>query len=1270
MQAPQRRSLRRLRRSLGYGALLALILLATLVGLASQLLPVVERHPEEVARWLSARVGQPIAFDGLEARWSRAGPRFALRRLAIGEGERTLHIERADLQVSIYSGLFPGMPLTELSVDGLTLALHQDAEGRWSLRGLPRAVAAAGGDPFDLLEGFGELRVQDARLRIEAERWGIDHTLPRIDARMRVDGARVRGGARLWSEAGQAPLDLVAELARDGSEGRLWLGSEQVELPAWGPLLAALGVEALEGGGGFGAWARLADRRIVEVQLDARLQALRLRRAGTALPPLRFDRARFDARWQLGGEGWQVSVPAGEFLEGPRRQRVEDFWMAGGESLAIEAGRIDMGPLLALAALSNRLPDGLAAWLAEARPEGTVLGLEVPLAPAGEARGSALLREVGFAPVGRRPGLSGLAGRLEFDPQGAVLALEAPALGFDWPPEFGERLPLSLTGELVLWREEENWVLGSEALALRGPGLALQTRFSLALEADGSRPRLDLAAALDEFEVVAAKRYWPRTTMPKPVQRWLDEALVSGRGRHGRVAIGGDLDDWPFRRGEGVFDARVELSELELAFHPGWPAATGLGGEAVFTGPGMVLEGLSGQLLEARVSAASGRIADFREPRLELEIRGGGDAGGLRRLVARSPLYAAHKAHIDAIDLSGAAALDLRLQLPLKAGIGERRVEGVLAIDGTRASDRRWDLTLEGLSGSVPFTERGFLVDALPARIGDAPAVFTLRVGDQVRDAAHQAEVRLEAELRPAQLLERAPGVAWLEPWLGGQSLWDLRLDVPKAAGGRPRLRLGSDLVGTRIGLPAPLRKSAATPLPLRLELPLDAPGGTLDLALGRLMRLRGRLAEGERPFAGVAEFGAVEDAPPALPASGIAVVGRLPSLDVGGWVAAAAGGGEGAGGLASVDVAVGAIDVLDRSFGEGRVRLERGGEALRLAFDGPAIAGEVRVPKAEGGEVQGRFARLHWPPVDARAMTGGEDAAPAVDQTDPTRLPPLRFRIDDFRLGEARLGRAELIAFPTPEGLRVDRFSTESPALTLLARGHWSRIGGQTRSRFNLDFSAPSLGSMLDALGFAGMVEDGPVKARMAGDWPGSPGSFRLDRFDGSLRLDVGKGRLLEVEPGTGRLLGLVSIAEVPRRLSLDFSDFFAKGFAFNAMNGDFSFAGGAATTRNLRIDGPAAEIQVSGTTALGTRQYEQRIEVLPKTGGVLPALGAVTGGPAGAALGAVAQAVFQTPLKQASRTVYAVNGPWAQPEVTVVERGPRRPAEGPEGPPPGAPR
>jgi uncharacterized protein YhdP len=74
----------------------------------------------------------------------------------------------------------------------------------------------------------------------------------------------------------------------------------------------------------------------------------------------------------------------------------------------------------------------------------------------------------------------------------------------------------------------------------------------------------------------------------------------------------------------------------------------------------------------------------------------------------------------------------------------------------------------------------------------------------------------------------------------------------------------------------------------------------------------------------------------------------------------------------------------------------------------------------------------------------------------------------------------------------------------------------------------------------------------------------------------------------------------------------------------------------------------------------YDQRVEVLPKAGGVLPALGMLAGGPAGAAVGVVAQAVLQRPLKQTTRTVYRITGPWKKPDVVVVERGPapREPA------------
>jgi uncharacterized protein YhdP len=162
-------------------------------------------------------------------------------------------------------------------------------------------------------------------------------------------------------------------------------------------------------------------------------------------------------------------------------------------------------------------------------------------------------------------------------------------------------------------------------------------------------------------------------------------------------------------------------------------------------------------------------------------------------------------------------------------------------------------------------------------------------------------------------------------------------------------------------------------------------------------------------------------------------------------------------------------------------------------------------------------------------------------------------------------------------------------------------------------------------------------------------------------------------VEPGGGgRVLGLLSLAEIPRRLTLDFSDFFQKGFSFNYARGDFVFNDGKATTDNLRINGPAAEIRISGNTGMREMVYDQRVEVLPKAGGILPAIGLLAGGPAGAAVGAVAQAVLQKPLKQTTRVVYRVTGPWEKPEVKVIEKGPdRTPAltDGNKRPAPGKP-
>jgi uncharacterized protein YhdP len=196
--------------------------------------------------------------------------------------------------------------------------------------------------------------------------------------------------------------------------------------------------------------------------------------------------------------------------------------------------------------------------------------------------------------------------------------------------------------------------------------------------------------------------------------------------------------------------------------------------------------------------------------------------------------------------------------------------------------------------------------------------------------------------------------------------------------------------------------------------------------------------------------------------------------------------------------------------------------------------------------------------------------------------------------------------------------------------------------------------GALLAGFGFGGRIDGGNGEARFDAGWRGTPATFRLGELEGTMTLAIKDGRLAEVEPGAGRVLGLLSIAELPRRLTLDFRDFFSKGFAFNRIGGDVRFTSGQARSDNLVIDGPAAEIRIRGAADLRAQRYDQTIEVLPKTGNLLTAVGAITAGPVGAAVGAVANAVLKRPLGEFGARIYRVTGPWKDPKVEVAGRAP----------------
>ena len=133
--------------------------------------------------------------------------------------------------------------------------------------------------------------------------------------------------------------------------------------------------------------------------------------------------------------------------------------------------------------------------------------------------------------------------------------------------------------------------------------------------------------------------------------------------------------------------------------------------------------------------------------------------------------------------------------------------------------------------------------------------------------------------------------------------------------------------------------------------------------------------------------------------------------------------------------------------------------------------------------------------------------------------------------LDRASFGEARLEAAPTPQGLHFSQVQTTSPNVEMRAEGDWIGSVLGSRSDFSIDLSAQNLGRMLDALGYAGVVDGGETHAKIRASWQGSPSGFALSKLDGTLKLAVSEGRILEVEPGMGRLLGLFSLREIPRR-------------------------------------------------------------------------------------------------------------------------------------------
>ncbi|MBT8419529.1 MAG: hypothetical protein KJO08_01575, partial [Gammaproteobacteria bacterium] len=344
-------------------------------------------------------------------------------------------------------------------------------------------------------------------------------------------------------------------------------------------------------------------------------------------------------------------------------------------------------------------------------------------------------------------------------------------------------------------------------------------------------------------------------------------------------------------------------------------------------------------------------------------------------------------------------------------------------------------------------------------------------------------------------------------------------------------------------------------------------------------------------------------------------------------------------------DIEIDKLTAFSRTFRNLKLKAGPGDDgSWYVQVQGGKASGYVRLPAADTNEaIVADFAHLQLPATNHSGKQGGAD---------PRKIPSVHFTCKNLTYDTWPLGNTRFELARTPQGLAVKAIDIRSKGLRIKGHGAWEQsASARSSSRLWLDIRARDLGKLLSSFGYEGKVaKKGKTHLKLNATWPGSLTQFDLGRANGSLDVKVEDGRLMAIEPGaTGRVFGLLSVTLLPRRLLLDFRDLYEEGFIYDRMEGKFTIARGKAETTRFAVEGPTSHIDITGSTGLVNKDYDQMVTIIPKLASASLPLAAV--GIPLAAIG-IAQYLLDEPFfDKVFAYQYTIGGTWDDPKIELVE-------------------
>ena len=1245
-------------------------LIAAAIGLTGVrlLLSGVEGYKSNLATSISGFIGTPVEIGRLGTKMRGFSPQLVLNDIDISsivaDEKPAIQLNEIRLSINLLDMLISRDLLSSLRVTvvGAKFSVKRQQDGSIVIVGLK----VSDGQPQWLLRG-GKYELLQSEIIWQDEKTNSQPLLfDAVDLVIINDGERHRINMltklpKKYGDTLRVSMDFEGNAFEPpATQGTVYIEGENINLPELAAVDLPLNMDISSGMGNLKVWSNWQHSQLVSLDGEVQIQQMKLIRQDKSEFPVKQLKTRFhgdlnDKQWRLDVKDFDLETA--DTLDASTLQGVNKKWptavfsVSGQRTednalhkIALSVESVDLQEASAIVQFFAPLPKEQLNLLVQAGLKGSLenFSLFADLDTESVAVNGRFAK-VSVAPMSAIPGIENLSGQIKGSDKQGVVRLETKDAQITSPDLFRAPLPVNRLKGVISWQQaENNWTVSSQMVELDSLGFQSKSRFNINIPKMKDPVFMDLQSSFVGDDASQVTHYLPVGIMDAEVVAWLDHAFVSGHMTNGGLLVYGNLSDFPFTAGQGVFEAVFNADKFELAYDPQWPHITGMEAEVLFLQDSLKVNVQQGQSDKVIIKQAEVTIPSLNESKHVL-IKGEaeGEIGQVLSFMQQTPLSSPVDSLLETIVPEGNTRVTLDLKIPLYENV-PTKVDGTAQLKDAKLSVKSLDLAVNKIDGELKFNEQGVYSDTIHAAALGNPIQVNIKSTDSqtIVNVAGRAGVNdLKSQFK----------IPWWDK-VEGETDYRLKLKLPYDDG-LPELVVESTLAGMALYLPGDLAKTKDQQRPLTMTFSL-ADKLVLPVVLNYDDKLKAAVqlnTKQQNIYSGHILVG-TGDVTQSQEAGIKLEINRdqLALQDLAGFsLAHDKDNGTGAR-ISEIKIHSNHALWKNTKIGVFDLTLKREGSFWVGDIGSSFAKGKVQIPDDFTGSDR---IILDMEVLDISALKHARSQGDALEPGLSPELLPLFNIISHKTLWQSvDLGRLTLETERIPGGMGFKSLALTGAGLKLaLTGGDWKAGGEQSKTHTEGRLELARTGELLKQLGVTKDMTETTAVIDFAVNWDAAPYQFSLAALKGQVEVNLSNGRILSIEPGFGRVLGMLALAQWIKRAQLDFSDVYKEGLTFNTIKGHFDLLNGIASTHDLVVDAIPAKIAINGDTDLVNQTVDHIVDVTPKSADAVPIAGTIMGKVA-ALIGRSLTGKNQEGFFFGSQ--YLVKGAWGNAEIIPMHK------------------